>query len=54
MFDIFGKEMASKVLEYFSNRNGETENTHEHQKYRWQCILDTFKKYSESVAQKQE
>ncbi|MEI7883783.1 MAG: SRPBCC domain-containing protein [Clostridia bacterium] len=28
----------------------ETENTHERQQYGWQCILDNFKKYSESLA----
>ena len=27
----------------------EAENTHERQQYGWQCILDNFKKYSESV-----
>ena len=27
----------------------ETENTIERQQYGWQCILDNFKKYSESV-----
>jgi uncharacterized protein YndB with AHSA1/START domain len=29
--------------------DAETENTHERQQYGWQCILDNFKKYSESV-----
>lgn len=28
--------------------DAETENTHERQQYGWQCILDNFKKYSES------
>ena len=29
--------------------DAETENTIERQQYGWQCILDNFKKYSESV-----
>ncbi len=29
--------------------DAETENTDERQQYGWQCILDNFKKYSESV-----
>jgi len=29
--------------------DAENENTHERQQYGWQCILDNFKKYSESV-----
>jgi len=30
--------------------DAENENTHERQQYGWQCILDNFKKYSESLA----
>lgn len=30
--------------------DAENENTHKRQQFGWQCILDNFKKYSESLA----
>lgn len=52
-------EDGRKVIVSFEENDGsvvvreafdpESENTHERQRYGWQCILDNFKKYAESV-----
>lgn len=40
------KENSIEIIEVFE---AESENTLEQQKYGWQCILDNFKKYTESL-----